>query len=163
MSIKYSKLTLLLLVVVICSSASVSGSTQCVEKLLPCQPYLKGSVPVAPSCCVPLRQIVADEAECLCAVFNNQELLQSLNVTRQDGLNLAKSCGASSDPSMCDKIAAATPSASTLPSTPALPSTNNISTTTSPPPPERNAASVISYVGCVQSLAAIFSFILYAL
>ncbi|KAL6494366.1 hypothetical protein OROGR_031166 [Orobanche gracilis] len=99
-----------LLFILICSLAYVGqsqggDSLQCVQKLLPCQPYLKGSSAAAPpaSCCLPLKQIVSSDRQCLCKVFNDPNLLISLNVTRDDALNLAKSCGADADTSICKK------------------------------------------------------------
>ncbi|KAL6518038.1 hypothetical protein OROMI_033739 [Orobanche minor] len=154
-----------LLFILICSWAYVGqsqggDSLQCVQKLLPCQPYLKGSSAAAAppaSCCVPLKQIVASDGQCLCKVFNDPNLLISLNVTRDDALNLAKSCGADADTSICKKAAAP----STSPSTPTAPSINSSATT--PPPQKKNAAATsISQVGGFVSLAAIFSFIVFA-
>lgn len=73
---------------------------QCIQKLAPCQAYLKEASPPA-LCCEPLRAMVADYTQCLCAVFNNPEILKTLNVTQADGLNLAKACGSNADTSLC--------------------------------------------------------------
>lgn len=77
----------------------------CIQKLMPCQAYLKRSTSPAPTpaCCVPLKDMAATDAHCLCAVFNNQAILKSLNVTQEDALSLAKTCGANADISVCSK------------------------------------------------------------
>ncbi|KAL7114587.1 hypothetical protein ACP275_04G129900 [Erythranthe tilingii] len=149
----------------ICSWASVgysqvaAGSLDCVQKLMPCQPYLKGSSPPPPGCCLPLRDIIAKDSKCLCAVFTNSALLKSLNITQNDGLNLAKSCGANADTSLC-KTGAAVPSGS--PSPPGAPSTTNNSST--PSPPHKNAATALSgrVGGYLSTTAAILGFIISA-
>ncbi|PIN21532.1 hypothetical protein CDL12_05766 [Handroanthus impetiginosus] len=124
-------------------------SLPCIQKLMPCQPYLKGSSSPPASCCAPLKDIVAGDSECLCAVFNNQDILKSLNVTQDDGLNLVKSCGANADTSICKKDT--TPSGS--PSTPAAPSTNSSTTAESP----KSGAAAISHVGGYLTLATVLS------
>ncbi|XP_073273326.1 non-specific lipid transfer protein GPI-anchored 3-like [Primulina huaijiensis] len=124
----------------------------CIQKLLPCQPYLKSQTTPPPSCCVPMKQVVSQESQCLCAVFNNPDILKSLNVTQQDGLNLAKSCGASADVSICKK-GAPTPTGSLK--APPAPSTGSAVS----PPPKSAGSSVISHVAGSLSMAAIFSLI----
>ncbi|KZV41679.1 lipid binding protein [Dorcoceras hygrometricum] len=94
----------------------------CIPKLLPCQPYIKSPVTPPPSCCVPMKEMIAHESQCLCAVFSNQQMLKSFNITQQDGINLAKSCGAVADVSLC-KEGAATPSGT--PKAPPAPTTTS--------------------------------------
>ncbi|XP_073048488.1 non-specific lipid transfer protein GPI-anchored 9-like [Primulina eburnea] len=106
----------------------------CVQKLLPCQPYMKVDSPPA-SCCVPMKQLVADDKACLCKVINNPGILQSLNITKTDAVNLAKNCGASADLSVCNKIVIPSPG-----STPSAPSNG-----TTPSPPPKSAASAASF------------------
>lgn len=79
-----------------------STSLPCVQKLLPCQASLVShSNSPPPTCCVPLKQIIQDDPQCLCDVFNNPVLLKGLNITQQDALNLAKNCHATVDLSVC--------------------------------------------------------------
>lgn len=73
----------------------------CMQKLLPCQPYLKSSSTPPAACCVPLKQIIADDSKCLCAVFNNPGIMKGLNATQEDALNMAKHCGSNADASGC--------------------------------------------------------------
>ncbi|EEF31589.1 non-specific lipid transfer protein GPI-anchored 3 [Ricinus communis] len=75
--------------------------SQCVQKLLPCKDYLRSATPPPPTCCMPLKEMVANEAACLCSVITNPGILKSFNITEQDALNLAKTCGANADLSTC--------------------------------------------------------------
>lgn len=103
--------SLLLNFLVICWLASqVIGGGEplpCIQKLMPCQAYLKRTASPSPSpaaaCCMPLKEMAASDAHCLCAVFNDQVILKNLNVTQDDALNLAKTCGANADISICSK------------------------------------------------------------
>ncbi|KAL0397281.1 UNVERIFIED_CONTAM: hypothetical protein Scaly_0176500 [Sesamum calycinum] len=103
-----------------CEGADPAETMQCLQKLMPCQAYLKDSPSPATSCCVPLKEIMAADGQCLCAMFEDETILKSLNVTQADFLGLAKSCGANADTSVCGKGAAATPSIS-----PSAPSNSN--------------------------------------
>ncbi|GFP85053.1 lipid transfer-like protein vas [Phtheirospermum japonicum] len=140
--------SVLLLVIATCLSSVYVGHSQggdlmaCVQKLLPCQAYMKGSEPPSAACCVPLKQILASDRQCLCTVFTDPALLKSLNVTQDDALNLVNSCGAHADSSLCKT--ATTPSTSTAPTT------------------DSSAATSISHVGSLLSLEAVFSFIVFA-
>ncbi|XP_030541230.1 non-specific lipid transfer protein GPI-anchored 3-like [Rhodamnia argentea] len=77
-------------------------SLLCIQKLMPCTPYLKPSPSAPPaSCCIPMKEVVANEAQCLCQVFNNADILKSFNVTQDEAMALAKACGANADVSEC--------------------------------------------------------------
>lgn len=102
----------LFLILLVISSLAAVGNSQatgggdslpCIQKLLPCQPYLKGSAPPTPPCCVPLKQMVAGDTQCLCTVFKNEAILKGLNVTQKEALNLVKTCGANDDISVCNQ------------------------------------------------------------
>ncbi|KAG7944839.1 hypothetical protein I3843_15G124000, partial [Carya illinoinensis] len=86
-------------------SSGSAASMPCVQKLLPCKEYLKPpvSMPPAVSCCVPLKEMLTDDVNCLCRVFDNPEILKSFNVTQDDALKLPKACGANADISLCKK------------------------------------------------------------
>ncbi|CAH2067085.1 unnamed protein product [Thlaspi arvense] len=82
----------------------------CLQKLLPCQPYiLKVNPPPPSSCCGPMKELVDKDAVCLCTVFNNPEILQKLNLTKDKALDLPKACGVNPDVSKCSKIATSSP------------------------------------------------------
>ncbi|KAF3520793.1 hypothetical protein DY000_02062532 [Brassica cretica] len=76
------------------------------EKLMSCQPYIHAvNPPPPPSCCGPMKEIVVNDAPCLCAVFNNPAILKTLNLTKENALDLPKACGANPDISLCSKTA----------------------------------------------------------
>ena len=80
------------------------ASMPCVQKLLPCQEYLKPMAadgPPAPSCCLPLKEMISDDSKCLCDIFNNADFFKNLNITQDDALRLPKACGANADVSVC--------------------------------------------------------------
>ncbi|OAP18752.1 hypothetical protein AXX17_AT1G67790 [Arabidopsis thaliana] len=80
--------------------------TACLQKLLPCQPYIHSlNPPPPPSCCGPMKEIVEKDAPCLCTAFNNPEVLKALNLTKENALLLPKACGVNPDVSLCSKIA----------------------------------------------------------
>lgn len=58
-----------------------------------------------PSCCGPMKEIVVKDAPCLCAVFNDPAILKTLNLTKENALDLPKACGANPDISLCSKTA----------------------------------------------------------
>ncbi|CAK7349557.1 unnamed protein product [Dovyalis caffra] len=73
----------------------------CLQNLLPCRPYLQGTIPPPSVCCLPLKDMVEHQSQCLCSVLTNPDLMKSFNVTRDGALNLAKTCGAPVDMSVC--------------------------------------------------------------
>ncbi|XP_060203061.1 non-specific lipid transfer protein GPI-anchored 3 [Lycium barbarum] len=127
----------------------------CVQKLLPCQPALTSHTKNPPAtCCVPLKEIFTKDAQCLCSVFGNTDVMKSLNVTQDQALDFAKACGAKPDLSLC-KNAAASPGSTAAPSVP-TPSESNSSTSSNKTasPPEANTASVTSKFGGFVGLAS---------
>ncbi|KAL0794874.1 hypothetical protein Bca101_066251 [Brassica carinata] len=141
-------------------------SMPCIQKLMPCQPYLHSVTPPPPaSCCLPLKEIVEKDATCLCSVFNNVDMLKSLNLTKENALVLPKACGAKADTSLC-KASNGTTTPSTSPATTTTPpasstgsgSTGASSSSTAKP---TNSAPAINFAGvsfasaCV-ALATIF-------
>ncbi|CAN7130214.1 non-specific lipid-transfer protein [Brassica rapa] len=88
-------------------------SMACMQKLMPCQNYIHAVNPAPPaSCCGPMKEIVEKDSKCLCTVFNNPELLKSLNLTKENALDLPKACGVNPDVSICTKTASSPPIAS---------------------------------------------------
>lgn len=88
------------------SGGGDAHSMPCIQKLMPCQPYLHSVTPPPPaSCCMPLREIVENDVTCLCSVFNNVDMLKSLNLTKENALVLPNACGAKADVSQCKNSA----------------------------------------------------------
>ncbi|XP_022755111.1 non-specific lipid-transfer protein C6-like [Durio zibethinus] len=112
-------------VAVASAAASQGGASAdampCMQKLMPCQLFMHSTSPPA-ICCAPLKDVVTQESRCLCKVFDNPELLKSINLTMEGALALAKACGIDVDVSVCKN--ATSPGASP----PSLPSTSSTST-----------------------------------
>lgn len=84
------------------ASASAGEAPACLQKLLACQPYLVAAPPSPPaSCCVPLKEIIDNDIQCLCQVFDNPMIMNTLNVTKDEALKLPKACGDNIDASIC--------------------------------------------------------------
>ncbi|KAK1565183.1 hypothetical protein Q3G72_020602 [Acer saccharum] len=123
-------------------------SMSCVTKLLPCKPYLKvSSSPPPATCCIPLNEAVTNEAECLCNVLHNSEIMKSFNVTLDDALIVAKACGAKADLTKC-KAASSPTSSPTTPSSPTNSSTGGSSSNKT-----SSAGNGISHFGGVGFIA----------
>ncbi|XP_055828866.1 non-specific lipid transfer protein GPI-anchored 3 [Solanum dulcamara] len=76
----------------------------CVQKLMPCQPALASHTKTPPAtCCAPLKEMITNDAQCLCTVFANSDVMRSMNVTQDEALDFAKACGAKPDLSLCKK------------------------------------------------------------
>ncbi|KAJ8646738.1 hypothetical protein MRB53_008486 [Persea americana] len=107
----------------------------CMQKLIPCQSSLHApSSPPPPTCCLPLKDMIENDKECLCGIFNNQNLLKSFNVTQEDALKLPKACGADVDITACNHLDNGAS---------AMSPTSN-STTTAPTPSEGGSNSTSS-------------------
>lgn len=83
------------------AGAGDGDAMKCIQKLLPCKNYLASPEAPPTSCCVPLKGMIEKDVECLCKVFNNPDLLKSLNTTQDNALKLPKACGAEADISKC--------------------------------------------------------------
>ncbi|CAN6980089.1 unnamed protein product [Brassica rapa subsp. trilocularis] len=91
----------------------------CIQKLKSCQPYLHSVIPPLPaSCCLSMKEMVANDAPCLCSVFNNVDMLKSLNLTRDNALDIPKACDAEPDISLCKASPADGPTTNSTSSTP---------------------------------------------
>lgn len=66
---------------------------QCVQKLLPCQEYVKTQSNPSPACCAPLKEIHENDTQCLCNFVNKPQILQSISVSKEDILKLPQACG----------------------------------------------------------------------
>ncbi|XP_022137121.1 non-specific lipid-transfer protein-like protein At2g13820 [Momordica charantia] len=134
----------------------------CIQKILPCQPFIKPPSNPSPACCVPLKEMLADDPNCLCSFFDNAQLLKGLNVTQSDALKLPAACGGKADTSKCADAGASPPTASTdapprpypPPPPPPVPTTSNDSSSSSKPnsstkknPAYGLAAASSSFVG----------------
>nr|XP_009623935.1 protein YLS3-like [Nicotiana tomentosiformis] len=131
----------------------------CVKKLMPCQAALTSHSKNPPAtCCVPLKEIITSDAQCLCTVFGNADLMKSFNVTKDEALSFAKACGAKPDLSLCKNAAASPGSAPSAPSA----SNNSSSSNKTASPPAANAASVTSKFGGFVAVASFMILVMSA-
>ncbi|XP_058722565.1 non-specific lipid transfer protein GPI-anchored 9-like isoform X1 [Vicia villosa] len=105
--------------------SAVLQNAQCMQKLLPCQPYLNSPNIPPPACCTPLKEMATTGSDCLCSVLSNPKLFVSLEVTKEQLLKLPKACGVDVDASKCN--ATTTAAEGTTPAT----SASSTSTSTS--------------------------------
>ncbi|CAG7869262.1 unnamed protein product [Brassica rapa] len=139
-------------------------SMPCIQKLMPCQPYLHSVTPPPPaSCCLPMKEIVEKDATCLCSVFNNVDMLKSLNLTKENALVLPKACGAKADISLCKSSNGTTTPSTGTTTTPPASSTGSGSTGASSSSTDKptNSAPAINFAGAsfasaFMALATIF-------
>ncbi|EOY21385.1 hypothetical protein QUC31_007294 [Theobroma cacao] len=92
------------------AAAADADAAPCLQKLIPCQPFMHSPSPPA-TCCSPLTDVFTHDSQCLCKVFNNPEILKGFNLTLDEAMKLPKACGIDVDVSVCKKATA--PSAST--------------------------------------------------
>ncbi|RRT36071.1 hypothetical protein B296_00046083 [Ensete ventricosum] len=77
----------------------------CVRKLLPCLDYLRSQEKPPAACCIPLGNALDEEIECLCKLFFNDHLLESLNISQSQILGLPLRCGLKApDVTKCSKF-----------------------------------------------------------
>ncbi|CAJ2641912.1 unnamed protein product [Trifolium pratense] len=81
---------------------------QCMQKLLPCQPYLKAPNNPPPACCNPLSELAANSSDCICNLINNPKLL-AFEASKEEILKLPTACGVDVDASKCNANAGTSP------------------------------------------------------
>ncbi|RID48271.1 hypothetical protein BRARA_I04794 [Brassica rapa] len=124
----------------------------CIQKLKSCQPYLHSVIPPLPaSCCLSMKEMVANDAPCLCSVFNNVDMLKSLNLTKDNALDIPKACYADPDISLCK----ASPADAFKFCVDQGPTTNSTSSTPTSSAPAINFAG-LSFASTIVALATTF-------
>lgn len=77
----------------------------CAQSLVPCAPYLNNAtLQPQDDCCNPIRQAVTTQLTCLCNLFNDPTLLNSLNVSVPEALRVSRACGVTTDLAACNGI-----------------------------------------------------------
>ncbi|XP_042503515.1 non-specific lipid transfer protein GPI-anchored 3-like [Macadamia integrifolia] len=147
------------------SSGGASDPTACITKLLPCQDSIKSPAAPPASCCVPLKQMINDDPQCLCGIYNDPSFLKNLNITQTDLLSLPKGCGVKVDMSVCKTApGASSPTASSVPATSNGTSTssNSTSSNSTSSPTSKNSADGISPFSGLGFIATFVTLILSA-
>ncbi|XP_021855869.1 non-specific lipid transfer protein GPI-anchored 9 [Spinacia oleracea] len=66
---------------------------ECVTELHPCGPFINSTTAEPPfECCQPLGTVIQNDLSCLCSVFSNDELIQSLSVNVSEAITLPMRC-----------------------------------------------------------------------
>ncbi|KAJ7010873.1 hypothetical protein D5086_001066 [Populus alba] len=89
-------------------------NTACASKLVPCQAYLSTTTQPPDSCCNSIKEAVANELPCLCKLYNDPNLFQSLGINVTQAVMLSQRCGVTTDLSRCG-ASAPTPAGSAVP------------------------------------------------
>ncbi|KAG6791836.1 hypothetical protein POTOM_000970 [Populus tomentosa] len=76
-------------------------NTACASKLVPCQAYLSTTTQPPDSCCNSIKEAVANELPCLCKLYNDPNLFQSLGINVTQAVMLSQRCGVTTDLSRC--------------------------------------------------------------
>ncbi|PNT54051.1 hypothetical protein POPTR_001G119000v4 [Populus trichocarpa] len=110
---------LAMMVVVFFSSATTltraqDQSTSCASKLVPCQAYLSTTTQPPDSCCNSIKEAVANELPCLCKLYNDPNLFQSLGINVTQAVMLSQRCGVTTNLTSCS-ASAPTPAGSAVP------------------------------------------------
>ncbi|KAM0935185.1 putative bifunctional inhibitor/plant lipid transfer protein/seed storage helical [Dioscorea sansibarensis] len=103
--IQSSMVTMTAVFVLFMFAPAVFAQNACISKLIPCQNYLNNSHPPQ-ECCSPLKDAVQNELACLCAVFDDPNILKAFNINITQALQLSVNCGLTSDTSLCIKAGA---------------------------------------------------------
>ncbi|KAJ8432653.1 hypothetical protein Cgig2_011819 [Carnegiea gigantea] len=92
-----AKLTLFALIamlMVVAPPALGQEDPKCVTELDACGPFINSTIAKPPSeCCTPLKSVLKNEIPCLCGIFSNRDLIQSLSLNVTEALTLPKRCG----------------------------------------------------------------------
>ncbi|KAK3010494.1 hypothetical protein RJ639_012713 [Escallonia herrerae] len=78
------------------------GAETCMSRLLPCKPFFPAPLTVTNACCAPLKKAISDDLQCICDGLNNNVIMESFNVSRDQALLLPKACGSKADTSVCN-------------------------------------------------------------
>nr|GMD75023.1 lipid transfer-like protein VAS [Ipomoea batatas]GMD75024.1 lipid transfer-like protein VAS [Ipomoea batatas] len=81
--------------------AEAQSPPSCAAKLAACAEYLNSTTTPPPSCCDPLKEALTKELPCICAIFNDKQLLIGLGVDISQAINLPKHCGMSTITNAC--------------------------------------------------------------
>ena len=83
------------------ASSGGAESFPCLQNLVHCQPYLKGSSNPTATCCEQLNETVTYDLKCLCDLLSNTDVLKSYNISSEEVNKLPKECGIDTKKSSC--------------------------------------------------------------
>lgn len=95
-------------VVVMAAMMAGGGEAQetqdCANQLMPCLNYINTTTEPPANCCIPLKQTVEKERDCLCNLYKNPSLFEALHINISQATELPKRCGVSNDLSACNSM-----------------------------------------------------------
>ncbi|XP_042462213.1 non-specific lipid transfer protein GPI-anchored 7-like isoform X2 [Zingiber officinale] len=86
----------LLLALVLLPPGEVEAQTSqtCAAELVPCGQYLNLTTGTpSDSCCIPMRNAVENELDCLCAILTDPSVSSAFNLTIERTTHIARACG----------------------------------------------------------------------
>ena len=90
-------------VLMMVTSVAKAQTADCASKLVPCASYINSTSPPA-TCCNPIKEAVATQLPCLCALYTSPGVLKSFGITVEQALNLTRACGVGTDVTKCNGI-----------------------------------------------------------
>ncbi|KAI4338837.1 hypothetical protein MLD38_023847 [Melastoma candidum] len=90
--------------------SSGQSTPTCVVQLVPCYQFLKSTSKVPDSCCNPMRDVVANQRDCLCKLYQTPGLLQTYNINITQVFGLTKACSVAASTDFCAASVAQSPS-----------------------------------------------------
>ncbi|XP_042456961.1 non-specific lipid transfer protein GPI-anchored 7-like isoform X1 [Zingiber officinale] len=87
---------LLVLALVLLPPGEVEAQTSqtCAAELVPCREYLNLTTGTpSDSCCIPMRNAVENELDCLCAILTDPNVSSAFNLTIERTTHIARACG----------------------------------------------------------------------
>ncbi|XP_030948751.1 non-specific lipid-transfer protein 1 isoform X2 [Quercus lobata] len=102
-------------VLMMVTSVAKAQTADCASKLVPCASFINSTSPPA-SCCNPIKEAVATQLPCLCALYTSPGVLKSFGITVEQALNLTRACGVGTDVTKCNATAPSPTSGSVTPS-----------------------------------------------
>ncbi|XP_050377587.1 non-specific lipid transfer protein GPI-anchored 7 [Argentina anserina] len=112
-----STLTAMVVAVVVLSSIAIpttkAQEQSCANDLLPCGDYLNNTNQPSTACCTAINETVSTQLTCLCNLYFNSNVLQSLGATTESALRVATACGVDSvDVNQCKALLGQAPAVS---------------------------------------------------
>ncbi|KAJ4846542.1 hypothetical protein Tsubulata_013544 [Turnera subulata] len=104
------KISMGVMIMVVLFMATTTSFTEaqdvlsCAQNLIPCQPYLNETVTPPANCCNPIKEAVTKDLTCLCNLYNDPNLLASLNVNVTQAIELTGRCNIPADISQCKGV-----------------------------------------------------------
>jgi Probable lipid transfer len=81
-------------------SVQAQSNTSCANNLVPCANYINSTNP-PDSCCSPLKEALTNDLQCLCAIYEDPNVLKAFGINLTAAEKLASNCGIDSSTNQC--------------------------------------------------------------